>query len=198
MLADVVSYLQTAFTARSCPIPIYFGEQYLEDHGGSKVVIVPTSDEYSAPDPSAPSQTTTLLNPRPLLARKSGAVAHIWAYAALPALDADPVPDVVRADYVALDALLNCFLACLVGGVARGVSSIGPGTYVNDKAVHVRRGIVYQQKFTVGVPILDIPFPGGLTYLASEMEAEITVKTSLGEPPTDQTGAQFHVPTPEE
>jgi hypothetical protein len=192
MLANVASGLRDAFAARGCPADVFVGEQYSHDHAdGLRVVLVPTSDQYGPRDAStsgtATAPTINRLNPRALMTRMVSCRAELWA----PTPNPEEQSDIVASDYETMDALVNCTLACLAG-VALGVYEIGGGEYINEKAVHARRGIAYHLTFSVACPIIDVKFPPlrQTTYDAGSMAAEISI---TGQLPADTTLVEFEV-----
>ena len=192
-LLDLAAALRTAFKARGCPATIWVGEQYLRDHADeNRVIIIPQQDTFGPKDPSVLPLSSSTLNPRPLATRTVNADAVLWAMAE-PTRDGS---NQLEADQRILDALVNCFVACLMGA-AYGVQTLGAGSYVNDQATHVRRGLGYRLSFSFAMPILDIKWPPAApdTYtMARGMGADIAVQELLGDPPTYQTGVEFEIP----
>ncbi len=186
-LVDFVDAMQVAFTERLCPVPIYLGEQFLHDHAGdNRIVIIPGADSYGPSSPSVTVQEMVVggksVNPRSLMTRMVGGVAHFWA---MCPLDETAAADILAEDHRYLNALINCFCASM-NGVAGGVASIEGGTYVNDNAVHDRRGLAYQLTFSVGIPVIDVAWPGGETTYTEESDIDADV-TIVGENPVEET-----------
>lgn len=184
-LADVAVALTTAFEARGCEVPIYVGEQYLHDHAGdSRIVLIHDRDDFGPPTISVATQLMVVgrnrsINPRALMSRHIGAVAHLWATAPLSSGD-----EVLDVDHQYMDALLNCFCASL-HGVSNGVFSISGGEYVKEQAVHDRRGIAYRLSFSVAIPIIDSAWLGDTTYpVAEDVAANVNIDA---ENPTEET-----------
>jgi hypothetical protein len=199
-LVEIVNYLRENFLARSCPVPIYLGEQFVHDHAEpSRIVIVPSSDTFGPKSPSAlPVAGQNFLNPRPIATRSVSATANIWA-GAPPQQDPQKQLD---ADFLVLDALINVFLAAL-NAVATGITTIGAGTNTVGQAVHARRGLVYELQFQINVPIVDTPWPSipvecSQTYTTEQVTGAIAIQETFDGGETYETVLQFETPTPEE
>lgn len=197
-LVDVVRDMRADFSRRRCPVPIFLGEQFLADHAEvCRVVIVPSDgDTYGGKSPSLRPVTPGPLNPRPILSRAVAAKVNIWAGAAMQ----PPLQSQLEADMSVLDALINITLAALYG-VAGGDVQIGSGRNVTGQAVHVRRGLVYEFDILVGVPILDLAWPG-IPVMGEETFGSINASANISITEQLSSGAvtvhNFTAPTPEE
>lgn len=192
MLADVIEALRGVLDARSCPVPVYLGEQFLRDNAGcSRIVIVPMSDTYGPKSPSVRPGTFGPTNPRAIATRITGATAHIWTFADLNSTDASKI---WTQNHRMMDALIQAFLASM-DGVTFGTMKVSGGTYVTDQAIHDALGIAYQLPFTVEIPVLDVAYPFGLTtFTPAEATANVQIQEKLGPDQTYQTGAAFEAP----
>lgn len=157
-LYDVFDAIVADFTASSVPCTLLFGSDHIAEHNDSpRIVMVPTSDSYKAPQYVTPSPVYNTmiegLNPRTVLTRIEGGQVHIWASGATQS-DATLQQ---RADYVALHQLVNQFVLSL--------HRVNPGNYevtggrTIETTRNVRRGYVYVLDFEVEVPIIDVPWP---------------------------------------
>ncbi len=163
-LIDVADAIAADFAANSVTANVYFGPEFrAQDDAAGRVVIVPNKDSYDRLQHMGGS------NPRPILTRKAGALAQIWA--AAPANTAPLLKP--AADWRALDALINQFLLSLNNVLPQlgAANLIGEGT-MNTKTPHVAYGKQYDLQFWILHPIIDTPWvqptdtvKGGHTYL---------------------------------
>ena len=174
-LYDIFDAIQADFTANSVPGTFFFGPDHIAEHADSpRIVMVPTSDSYKAPQYVSPSSNYDTmiegLNPRTVLTRIEGGQVHIWASGAT---QVDPTAQ-QRADYVALHNLVNQFILSL--------HRVNPGNYevtggrTIETTRNVRRGYVYVLDFEVEVPIIDVPWP---TESDVEQDTTLQMRTSL-------------------
>lgn len=192
MLSDLADVMGRAFVASGCPVPVLFGEQWLDENfDGSRVVVCPSSDTFVEKLAGGYAGTHSGHPLRSVATRRQG--ADITIFAAAPILE-DRASQ-LRADHAVLDAIINMTVLAL-SKTASGVTYRGPGAFLNDEAVHVRRGLTYVLSVSVDVPILDIPFPNiaitpcDITFISQQAAFDVTVKES------DDAQVQFVVPVP--
>ena len=205
MLSDVYDALVCAFKAYGCDVPLYLGKQFIDQHTEPLRVVI-----WQDADTFAPQQASVLqgqtgynaqgFNPRPVATRTCGAVASLWA-SSPPQKD----PSLqFRSDLALLDALINQVVIALQATVP-GLFIVSAGLAADNNDQGARSGLGYELRFTVAVPVIDVPWAPVITHCAQtwrEMAAtaEVTpagrVDTSTT-PPSYQNPYTFPVPNEE-
>ena len=161
MLIDVYDFVVRDFRASGCGAKVWFGAEFLAQHDdANRVVFVPTTDSrFEAPVPSVHPQGSVANGQfaRSILTRICGCEIHIWGGSGRIDLGEGQL----RADYSALNALINqtvlsLYRAAGLGGVGRFLGgSHKPGPITE------RRGFVYVLNYQLAIPIVDIDYPCG-------------------------------------
>jgi hypothetical protein len=178
-LPNVIDAIVQDFAAEGVPAAVFYGPDHVAEHNSPpRIVVIPTSDSYGAPNYIQPNGFNGDVmadgqNPRPIATRMEGARAIIWAAGAK---QSDPTLQ-QRADYNALHQLINQFVLSL-HRVNPGNYSLGRGTTTETTRVD-RLGYVYELEFTVNVPITDGPWDPDTFTNTYDTESGVTQQSTI-------------------